>query len=92
MKPEKIDLLTVALQENNRYLTDDEICEIAENLGIGPDEAMEIIHPPKPKHRCEYKAPSRVWMKGENGLFTSREWMRGEKKWYSATVLGRDDV
>jgi hypothetical protein len=55
MKPEKIDLL----QENNRYLTDDE------------------IHPPKPKHRCEYKAPSRVWM---NGLFTSR----GEK--------GRDDV
>jgi hypothetical protein len=45
----------------------------------------------KPPYRCTYPAPTRVWEKGENGQWSSREWLKGEMEAYEKAVLGRRD-
>ena len=51
----------------------------------------------KPKRRCTFPAPSRVWFKTAEGGWTSRDWLAGrnpltdlnEKEEYELEVLGR---
>jgi hypothetical protein len=43
----------------------------------------------KPKHRCAFEPPSRVWEQSPSGLWYSRRWKRDERARYKRDVLGQ---